>query len=135
MKIVRTTLAAVAAIMIDASVKVETAKKGRIGTWLRWGVSIALLALLFRRFDFTTILHVCLRATPGFFLGALLLYVASQVLSALRWQNLARGIGFEVRFVECLEFYAIGMFLMDSIGGWILQVFGYAGEKREGNCA
>lgn len=27
--------------------------------------------------------------------------------------------------------YAIGMFLMDSIGGWILQVFGYAGERRE----
>lgn len=27
--------------------------------------------------------------------------------------------------------YAIGMFLMESIGGAILQVFGYAGERRE----
>lgn len=27
--------------------------------------------------------------------------------------------------------YGIGMFLMDSIGEWILNVFGYAGERRE----
>jgi membrane protein YqaA with SNARE-associated domain len=26
--------------------------------------------------------------------------------------------------------YGIGMFLMDSIGEWILNVFGYAGERR-----
>lgn len=26
--------------------------------------------------------------------------------------------------------YAIGMFLMDSVGDWILGVFGYAGERR-----
>jgi membrane protein YqaA with SNARE-associated domain len=26
--------------------------------------------------------------------------------------------------------YAIGMFLMDSIGDWILNLFGYAGERR-----
>ena len=52
-------------------------------TLLRWGVSIGLLALLFTRFDFTTILHVCLRATPAYFAGALLLYLLSQVISAL----------------------------------------------------
>ncbi|MEZ6022000.1 MAG: VTT domain-containing protein [Hyphomonadaceae bacterium] len=27
--------------------------------------------------------------------------------------------------------YGIGMFLMDSVGGWILNIFGYAGERRE----
>ena len=124
--------------MIEASVKVETAKKGRLGTWLRWGVSGALLALLFTRFDFKTILQVCLRATPGFFLGALLLYVVSQVLSALRWQNLARGIGFEVRFVECLEFYAIGMFfglvVPSTIGSDAARAL-YLGERAPGRTA
>jgi uncharacterized membrane protein YbhN (UPF0104 family) len=124
--------------MIDASIKVETAKKGRVGTWLRWGVSIALLALLFTRFDFATILHVCLRATPGFFGGALLLYVASQVLSALRWQNLARGIGFRVRFLECLEFYSIGMFfglvVPSTIGSDAARAL-YLGQRPPGRAA
>jgi len=124
--------------MIEASVNVETAKKGRLGTWLRWGVSGALLALLFTRFDFKTILQVCLRATPGFFLGALLLYVASQILSALRWQTLARGIGFEVRFVECLEFYAIGMFfglvVPSTIGSDAARAL-YLGERAPGRAA
>ncbi len=84
--------------------------RGAWKTWLRVGVSLALLALLFTRFDLASILRVCLRATPGFFLGAFALYLASQVVSAYRWRNLARGVGFRVRLGECFQYYAIGMF-------------------------
>jgi uncharacterized membrane protein YbhN (UPF0104 family) len=86
------------------------ASRGAWKTALRVGVSTALLALLFSRFDVASILRVCLRATPGFFLGAFALYLASQVVSAVRWRNLARGVGFRAGTGECLQFYAIGMF-------------------------
>lgn len=123
---------------MDATVKVETAKRASFATWLRWGISVALLAALFSRFDFATILHVCLRATPGFFLGALLLFLLSQVLSALRWQSLARGIGFRVTFAECMEFYAIGMFfglvVPSTIGADAARGL-YLGERKPGRAA
>lgn len=123
--------------MIETSVKDETGK-GLVKTLLRWGVSIGLLALLFTRFDFTTILRVCLRATPGYFLAALALYLLSQFVSALRWTNLARGIGFRVRFPECLEFYAIGMFfglvVPSTIGSDAARAL-YLGERPPGRAA
>lgn len=118
-------------------VKVESAG-GYWKTLLRWGVSIGLLALLFTRFDFTTILHVCLRATPAYFAGALLLYLLSQVVSALRWCNLARGIGFRTTFAECLEYYTIGMFfglvVPSTLGSDAARAL-YLGEAPPGRAA
>jgi len=123
--------------MTDPSVKTE-AVRARVKNLLRWGVSIGLLALLFTRFDFTSILRVCLRATPGFFLAALALYLASQAVSALRWRNLARGIGFRARLPECLEFYAIGMFfglvVPSTIGSDAARAL-YLGERPPGRTA
>jgi uncharacterized membrane protein YbhN (UPF0104 family) len=119
------------------SVNVE-ASGGYWKTLLRWGVSIGLLALLFTRFDFTTILHVCLRATPTFFLGALALYLLSQVASALRWCVLARGIGFRATFAECLEYYTIGMFfglvVPSTLGSDAARAL-YLGESPPGRAA
>lgn len=118
-------------------VKVESAG-GYWKTLLRWGVSIGLLGLLFTRFDFTTILHVCLRATPAYFAGALLLYLLSQVVSALRWTNLARGIGFRATFAECLEYYTIGMFfglvVPSTLGSDAARAL-YLGESPPGRAA
>ena len=121
----------------DASAKDEV-RKGHVKNLLRWGVSIGLLALLFTRFDFTAIMRVCLRATPGFFLAALGLYLASQAVSALRWCNLARGIGFSATYGECLLFYTIGMFfglvVPSTIGSDAARAL-YLGERPPGRTA
>jgi hypothetical protein len=123
--------------MNDASAK-PAAIGGLVKTLLRWSVTLGLLALLFTRFDLATILRTCLRATPGFFVAALALYLASQVVSALRWRNLARGIGFRVRFPECLEFYAIGMFfglvVPSTLGSDAARAL-YLGERAPGRAA
>ena len=118
-------------------VKLETS--GGYGkTLLRWSVSLGLLGLLFTRFDFSTILRVCLRATPGFFAGALLLYLLSQVVSALRWCRLARGVGFSAGYAECLEFYTIGMFfglvVPSTLGSDAARAL-YLGESPPGRAA
>lgn len=122
--------------MIDDSP--SDTKPSRVKTFLRWGVSIGLLGLLFTRFDFATILRVCLRATPGLFAIALLFYLASQVVSALRWTGLARGVGFDVRFTECLHFYTIGMFfglvVPSTIGSDAARAL-YLGERPPGRTA
>jgi glycosyltransferase 2 family protein len=105
---------------------------------LRWGITLGLLALLFTRFDFTTIIGVCLRATPGFFVAALLFYLASQAVSALRWHNLARGIGFRATAGECLEYYTIGMFfglvVPSTLGSDAARAL-YLGEGAPGRAA
>lgn len=118
-------------------VKIDSAG-GYWKTLLRWGVSLGLLGLLFSRFDFTSILRVCLRATPAFFACALLLYLLSQAVSALRWCTLARGVGFRTTFAECLEFYAIGMFfglvVPSTLGSDAARAL-YLGESPPGRAA
>jgi uncharacterized membrane protein YbhN (UPF0104 family) len=118
--------------------RAKPAVPGLVKTLLRWSLTLGLLALLFTRFDFTSILRVCLRATPGFFAGALALYLASQAVSALRWRNLAHGVGFRARYPECLEFYSIGMFfglvVPSTIGSDAARAL-YLGERPPGRTA
>jgi len=122
--------------MNDASAK--PAVSGMLKSLLRWSLTLGLLGLLFTRFDFTSILRVCLKATPGFFAAALAFYLASQAVSALRWRNLAHGVGFEARYSECLEFYTIGMFfglvVPSTIGSDAARAL-YLGERPPGRAA
>jgi hypothetical protein len=125
--------------MIDTVPKSEAAAaRGGLKTWLRVTVSAGLLGLLFTRFDVVTIVRVCLRAAPGYLLAAFLFFLASQVVSALRWRNLARGVGFEVDFADCLQFYAIGMFfglvVPSTIGSDASRAL-YLGQRRPGRAA
>ncbi|MEW6269979.1 MAG: lysylphosphatidylglycerol synthase transmembrane domain-containing protein [Thermodesulfobacteriota bacterium] len=114
------------------------AARGRLKTWLRVAVSAGLLGLLFTRFDLGAILRLCLRATPGFFFAAFVFYLASQLVSALRWRNLARGVGFGVDFTESLQFYAIGMFfglvVPSTIGSDASRAL-YLGNRPPGRAA
>jgi uncharacterized membrane protein YbhN (UPF0104 family) len=116
----------------------QTTSGTYVKTLLRWGITLGLLGLLFTRFDFTTIIGVCLRATPGFFVAAFLLFLASQALSALRWRNLARGVGFRAPLSECLEYYAIGMFfglvVPSTLGSDAARGL-YLGESAPGRAA
>ncbi len=73
-------------------------------------VSVAVLALLFLRFGVSDVVQLCLRADPVDFLAAFAIYMLSQVLSAVRWLALARGVGFRVGFSRTTRWYLIGMF-------------------------
>src|SRR5262245_43961290 len=79
-------------------------------TFLRIGVSVALLGLLLTRFGPRDVGETLLRAHPIPFAGAVLIFLLSQLLSAVRWQWLSRGVGFDVPLGRYVKWYTIGMF-------------------------
>jgi glycosyltransferase 2 family protein len=89
------------------------------GFALRAGLGILVVALLLWHFDARPILKLLARERPAFFTAAVVLYVASQVLSAFRWQILARVAGLRGRFGEYLAFYFVGMFTNLFVPGLI----------------
>lgn len=79
--------------------------------WAKITLSIALLALLLSRLDLAELRVVFTKAQPEWVLAAIGMYLLSQVLSALRWQMLARPLGFTEPFSRFLLYYFNGMFL------------------------
>lgn len=79
-------------------------------TILRVAVSLGVLAVLFHRVGVADVLDICLRASPAGLALALGLYATGQVVSAIRWHALARGVGFRTSVSECVRIYFIGMF-------------------------
>lgn len=73
-------------------------------------VSAAILAALFVRFGVADIVGLCLRASRPELLLAFGVYLVSQLLSALRWRELAHGVGFRVGLARYARFYLVGMF-------------------------
>lgn len=74
-------------------------------------LSVVLLALLLSRLDLRELAGVFLDARFGWVLAALAFYFLSQVLSAWRWQMLARPLGFTEPFSRFFLYYFNGMFL------------------------
>jgi glycosyltransferase 2 family protein len=90
-----------------------------LGFAIRAGLGIAVIALLLWHFDAKPILKTLARERPAFFIAAVVLYVASQVMSAFRWQLLARVAGLGGRFGEYLAYYFVGMFTNLFVPGLI----------------
>ena len=67
--------------------------------WLAWKLDIAAVFLRLRTVDVPLLVLACLCLLTG------------QVLSALRWAWLARGLGLAVRTMRKIELYFLGMFL------------------------
>jgi hypothetical protein len=67
------------------------------------------------------------RLRVGLWLAAVGLYVLSQVVSGLRWQLLARPLGFRRRLGPFVAYYFIGMyfnlFLPTSVGGDVVRAW------------
>src|SRR5713226_3997350 len=57
---------------------------------IRGALGIAVVALLLRHYDARPVFNALARERLSYFLAAIALYVASQVMSAWRWQLLAR---------------------------------------------
>jgi uncharacterized membrane protein YbhN (UPF0104 family) len=93
-----------------------------IGTIL----SLALLAWLMARQDWSLVLVYLNRLPWGLLLAALLFYGVGQVLNALRWYILLRAQSVPIRFVDTLKIVLVGAFasnfLPSTIGGDVIRL-------------
>jgi len=79
--------------------------------WLKIVLSLAVLAGLLWMLDLHAIGMQLARVNPWWVVAACLLLVFGQVLSALRWAWLARGLGLAVQTGRKIRLYFLGMFL------------------------
>lgn len=77
---------------------------------IRAALGVAVVALLLRHYDARPVFHALAHEQLSYFFAAIALYVASQVMSAWRWQLLARVNGIPGPFREYLAYYFIGVF-------------------------
>lgn len=79
--------------------------------WLKVGISVGLLVLLLRAADLRPLMQQVLAARIELFLLAFGGYLVSQVISAYKWQLLARPFGFDQPLGTFLAYYFVGMYL------------------------
>jgi hypothetical protein len=82
-----------------------------LSRWFKAGISLGLLALLLRSANLRLLFTQVLAARLEFFLLALAGYPVSQVLSAYKWQVLARPLGFDRPLHTFMVYYFVGMYL------------------------
>ena len=90
-------------------------------------VTVALLALLSRGFDWSALRAIGERLSPAFYLTAFAVIAAGQVLYAWRWQMVLSGMGVAVPYGDVFKQYLVGLFfsnLMPSaVGGDAVKVY------------
>jgi len=79
--------------------------------WLKVGISLGLLTLLLASTNLHGLTRQILAARPEFLLLAFVGYLAGQVLSAYKWQLLARPLGFDQSLQTFTVYYFVGMYL------------------------
>lgn len=79
--------------------------------WLKVGISLALLVLLFRSTNLRALTGQILTARIDFFLLAFIGYLAGQMLSAYKWLLLAQPLGFFRPPRTFVVYYFAGMYL------------------------
>jgi glycosyltransferase 2 family protein len=107
-----------AAIVFNAELRWK-----RIRAWLMFAIKlaagIALLAFLLWHYDLRSAFQLIRSERPLMFVATVALYVASQAMSAYRWQFLAALNRIPGRYSEYLAYYFIGMFTNVFVPGLI----------------
>jgi glycosyltransferase 2 family protein len=107
-----------------------------LGIVLRLALSGALLWYLLSRLDRGELLSAMNDVHVGGWLLAVLVYLVSQIVSAVRWATLARPIGFRLGWLRFQQLYFEGMFfslcLPSAIGGDVVKALrlGSGGRGR-----
>ncbi len=95
-------------------------------------VTLALLVVLFRNFDWSAFTTTLKRVSPLFYLGSFAAIVAGQMLYACRWMVVLQGMGLPVRYSEVLSQYLLGVFFSNlmptAVGGDAAKVY-YLGQR------
>ncbi len=112
----------------------DGSRKRLLGVVLRLALSAALLGYLLSRLD-RQVLGDAISGVPAVgWLLAVLVYLLSQVVSAVRWAGLARPIGFHIGWLRFGQLYFEGMFfslcLPSSIGGDVVKALRLGGDGR-----
>jgi uncharacterized membrane protein YbhN (UPF0104 family) len=98
-----------------------------VGKTARFLVSGALLGWLARRTDWSQIADAFGHLRLDLWLGALGLYLLTQLVSAVRWQMLARPLELHNPWPQFLRFYFVGMYfnllLPTSVGGDVVRAW------------
>jgi len=95
----------------DNPVEAAAPRKNPYGAFaIRGALGIAVVALLLRHYDARPVFHALARERLSYFIGAIVLYLGTQVMSAWRWHLLARINSIEGPFRECLAYYFVGVF-------------------------
>src|SRR4051812_38469457 len=89
-------------------------------------ISIGLLLFFLSRIDFFHFLGALSNAKFSYIAVCLLVYIAGQLLSSIRWAVLARTVGFENPLTDFAAYYLIGMFFSlftpSTVGGDVGRV-------------
>ena len=110
----------------------------RVRAWLVFTIKLAagvsLVAFLLWHYDLRSSFQLIRRERPILFVATVALYVTGQVMSAFRWQLLARLNGLSGRFSDYLAYYFIGMFtnvfVPGLVGGDALRAL-YLGRRQQ----
>ena len=101
----------------------------------RLAVSAGLLAYVFGRIEWIQVRGLIGTLDAGWWLAALVVYLASQFAGAWRWSRLARPVGLSATYRQCLRWYFEGAFfslcLPTSIGGDVWKAWRLAGTANE----
>ena len=99
---------------------------------IKIAVSAGLLVYLSRRVSFPEIGSFLAQADRTLLAAALALYLAGQVVSALKWRRLAVAVGFRASPPRFIVYYFIGMFFnafgFGTVGGDVVRAFYLAGQ-------
>jgi uncharacterized membrane protein YbhN (UPF0104 family) len=94
---------------------------------LRIGVSAVLLGWIGWHTDWEQVAHAFAQLRVELWLAAIATLALTQVVSAVRWQMLARPLGFERSLGQYIGFYFIGMYfnmlLPTSVGGDVVRAW------------
>lgn len=95
-------------------------------------VTMALLVMLFRRFDWARFAEVASGMSVQFYAGSLLAVLAGQVLYAWRWRVVMLAMGLDLPFGLLLRQYFVGIFfstlMPTAVGGDAAKVY-YLGRQ------
>ena len=95
----------------DSFVEASAPRKNPYGAFaIRAALGVAIVALLLGHYNARPVLRALARERIGYFAAAIALYVGSQVMSAWRWQLVARINSIAGPFREYLAYYFVGVF-------------------------
>ncbi len=125
-------------IQAPAMVAPAVAESGGRGRFYSFGIKLAiglfLVGVLLWRYDFRSTFHLLQHERLTLFAATGALFVGLQVISAFRWQLLARTVGVGGRYREYLAYFFIGMFtnifVPGLVGGDALRAL-YLGRRHD----
>jgi uncharacterized protein (TIRG00374 family) len=102
---------------------------------LKLVVSVGLLGYIVTRIDGEQLAHTLASANFSYIALALVIYLGTQVVSALRWTVLARPLGIRTPYKDLTAYYFIGMFFNlfapSTVGGDVSRVYYLAREENK----